>query len=172
MPSPHWLRHACASHSLDRGAPAHVVQQTLGHASLATTNCTQIDSYGDDLHFLRRTILATVGVAAFVEFFVTLYVMSLPGELVYQFVVAALSLMVAMASQKPKYKPVKVFCERVLVLIGLALLAFASRQVYLHWHQLDVREVLLDFALPVWLTVGWVPFLYLYGSGRVTSAGC
>jgi integrase/recombinase XerD len=35
--SPHWLRHAHASHSLDRGAPVHVVQQTLGHASLTTT---------------------------------------------------------------------------------------------------------------------------------------
>lgn len=35
--SPHWLRHACASHSLDRGAPVHVVQSSLGHASLATT---------------------------------------------------------------------------------------------------------------------------------------
>lgn len=37
MVSPHWLRHAHASHALDRGAPAHLVQQTLGHASLATT---------------------------------------------------------------------------------------------------------------------------------------
>jgi integrase/recombinase XerD len=36
--SPHWLRHALASHALDRGAPIHVVQQTLGHASLATTS--------------------------------------------------------------------------------------------------------------------------------------
>ncbi len=35
--SPHWLRHAHASHSLDRGAPIHLVQQTLGHASVATT---------------------------------------------------------------------------------------------------------------------------------------
>ncbi|NHO20407.1 tyrosine-type recombinase/integrase, partial [Acetobacter oeni] len=35
--SAHWLRHACASHAQDRGAPAHVVQATLGHASLATT---------------------------------------------------------------------------------------------------------------------------------------
>lgn len=34
--SPHWLRHAHASHSLDRGAPIHLVQQTLGHSSLAT----------------------------------------------------------------------------------------------------------------------------------------
>jgi integrase/recombinase XerD len=35
--SPHWLRHAHASHSLDRGAPIHLVQTTLGHASVATT---------------------------------------------------------------------------------------------------------------------------------------
>ena len=35
--SAHWLRHAHASHSLDRGAPIHLVQQTLRHASVATT---------------------------------------------------------------------------------------------------------------------------------------
>jgi site-specific recombinase XerD len=35
--SPHWMRHAHASHSLDRGAPIHLVQSTLGHASVATT---------------------------------------------------------------------------------------------------------------------------------------
>jgi len=35
--SPHWLRHAHASHALDRGAPIHLVQATLGHASIITT---------------------------------------------------------------------------------------------------------------------------------------
>ena len=35
--SAHWLRHAHASHSLDRGSPIHLVQATLGHASVATT---------------------------------------------------------------------------------------------------------------------------------------
>ena len=35
--SPHWLRHAHATHSLDNGAPIHVVQDTLGHSSLETT---------------------------------------------------------------------------------------------------------------------------------------
>lgn len=33
----HWLRHAHASHALDRGAPIHLVQATLGHSSVATT---------------------------------------------------------------------------------------------------------------------------------------
>ena len=36
--SPHWLRHAHATHSLERGAPIHLVQATLGHASIATTS--------------------------------------------------------------------------------------------------------------------------------------
>ena len=35
--SPHWMRHAHASHALDRGAPIHLVQATLGHSSVATT---------------------------------------------------------------------------------------------------------------------------------------
>jgi integrase/recombinase XerD len=35
--SPHWMRHAHASHALDRNAPIHLVQATLGHASVATT---------------------------------------------------------------------------------------------------------------------------------------
>lgn len=36
--SPHWLRHAHASHALDRGAPIHLVQTTLGHAGVSTTS--------------------------------------------------------------------------------------------------------------------------------------
>ena len=35
--SPHWFRHAHASHALDRNAPIHLVQQTLGHANINTT---------------------------------------------------------------------------------------------------------------------------------------
>jgi len=34
---PHWLRHSHATHALERGAPIHLVQNSLGHRSLATT---------------------------------------------------------------------------------------------------------------------------------------
>jgi integrase/recombinase XerD len=36
--SPHWFRHAHASHAIDRGAPVSLVRDTLGHADLRTTS--------------------------------------------------------------------------------------------------------------------------------------
>ncbi len=35
--SPHWMRHAFASHAFNRGAKLHVVQASLGHSSATTT---------------------------------------------------------------------------------------------------------------------------------------
>ncbi len=35
--SPHFLRHSHASHALEKGAPINLVQETLGHASIKTT---------------------------------------------------------------------------------------------------------------------------------------
>jgi integrase/recombinase XerD len=34
----HWMRHAHATHAMDAGAPLPLISQTLGHASIATTN--------------------------------------------------------------------------------------------------------------------------------------
>jgi integrase/recombinase XerD len=36
--SPHWLRHAHASHALDKGATVAIVKETLGHSSIAVTS--------------------------------------------------------------------------------------------------------------------------------------
>jgi integrase/recombinase XerD len=36
--SAHWLRHAHASHAIDRGAALPVIQATLGHGNIAVTN--------------------------------------------------------------------------------------------------------------------------------------
>ena len=152
------VRFALWSPALAKGT----ILWTLGSASVLLVNCSQIDSDGDHLRFFRRTVLATFGVAAFVELLASLYIMSLPFELVFLIVVVILSLLVGVAGENPEYKSVKVICELVLVLIGLAFFALAVRHIYMNLQQLDAWELLLDFALPVWLTVGFVPFLYFF----------
>jgi hypothetical protein len=131
---------------------------TLGSAAVLFFNCTQAAS---DPRFFRRTMVATIGVAVFVEFFMNLYVMSLPMELVLQFVLIVLSLLAAVGGIKPEHKPAKVLCEVLLAAIGFALFMYTVRQVYLGWDGIDGRSLLLEFALPIWLTAGLLPFLYI-----------
>ena len=51
--SPHWFRHAHATHALKKGCPINIVQATLGHSSLqVTSRYTHIDSSeGSSLYF-------------------------------------------------------------------------------------------------------------------------
>ncbi len=131
---------------------------TLGSAAVLFFNCTQAAS---DPRFFRRTMVATIGVAVFVEFFMNLYVMSLPMELGLQFVIIVLSLLAAVGGIKPEHKPAKILCEVLLAAIGFALFMYTVRRVYLEWDGIDGRSLLLEFALPIWLTAGLLPFLYI-----------
>lgn len=45
--TPHWMRHAHATHTLDNGAPIHKVQKQLGHANVSTTSL-YLHVRGDD----------------------------------------------------------------------------------------------------------------------------
>ena len=54
----------------------------VGSAIVLLFNCQQVAS--DPLNFVKRTMFQVVGVVVFVEYFMNLYVMSLPVELVLQ----------------------------------------------------------------------------------------
>ena len=45
-------------------------------------------------------------------------------------------------------------CEVLLAVVGVALFIFTARRIYLGWREIDVH------ALPVWLTIGLLPFVY------------
>ena len=130
----------------------------VGTAIVLLFNCQQVSS--DPPHFVKQTMFQVVGVVVFVEYFINLYVMSLPVELVLQPVILILTLCATVGSFKPEYRSAKMLCAALLAVGGVALFIFTARGIYLGWREIDAHALLLDFALPVWLTIGLLPFVY------------
>jgi integrase/recombinase XerD len=57
LPSPHWFRHSSATHAIENGAPIHVVQHSLGHASINTTGkYLHAAPTASNANFLKRNL--------------------------------------------------------------------------------------------------------------------
>lgn len=113
--------------------------------------------------FFWKTTKAAIGVAVFVEFYMNLFVFSLPGEVLLQLVLTPLVLLSVVAGMREEHPSVEKLLKGLLAIVGFAMLAFTTHQLWTNWAQLDKEHLLLEFALPVWLTIGFLPFIYLLG---------
>ena len=131
----------------------------VGSATVLCFNCVKA---AEDPTFFKRTMIGTLAAAVFVEFFVNLYVFSLLVELVLQPVILILAMGATFGGLRLQDKKIKKTCEFLLTLIVLWMLIYSARQTYLRWGQIDKQNLLLELGLPIWLTLGIIPFLFLF----------
>lgn len=131
----------------------------VGSATVLCFNCVKA---AEDPAFFKSIMLGTLAAAVFVEFFLNLYVFSLLVELVLQPVIIILAVGATVAGVRLQDKKLKSACEYLLALIVLWLLIYSARQTYLRWGQIDKQSLLLEISLPIWLTLGIIPFLFLF----------
>ena len=120
----------------------------------------RVTDAGKDQGFFRKRVLETVGIAAFLEFFMNLKTMALPWELLLQPVVAVLVGLQVVAGSDRKHAPVKRLANGLLALVGIGLLAFTIQSVATYWRTQDYQLFWRCLALPIWLTLGVLPFIY------------
>lgn len=113
--------------------------------------------------FFRRTIPGAFKATVFVGVFINLYVFSLWVELILLPALTVLLMLSVVAGSEQRFASVKAPIDTVLALIGFALTAYVVFQIVTDWRDFDRSGALLKFALPVWLTIGVVPFVYLLG---------
>jgi hypothetical protein len=112
-------------------------------------------------HFLRRRLLAAVSIAVFIEFFANLFVLNLIAEVTLQPFLLLLGLLIAVAESDERLRALRTPLNALLAVVGLSLLAYSVRQLFISWNAVDKPVVALQFALPIWLTIGILPFIYL-----------
>lgn len=132
---------------------------TVGSATVLSLNCVKA---AEEPEFFKRIMLDALAVTVFVEFFVNLHVFSLPVELVLQFVIIILVVGAAGVGPRMQAKKMQNTCEVLIGLVILWMLFYSVRQTYLRWGQIDTQSLCLELGLPIWLTLGIIPFLFLF----------
>jgi hypothetical protein len=91
--------------------------------------------------------------------FVNLYVFPLVAELVLAPTDALLVALSVVAGTEERFATVKKLVDRLLSLIGLAVISIVAIKLARSWDDFDQAEVWQRFALPVWLTLGALPIV-------------
>jgi hypothetical protein len=112
-------------------------------------------------HFFRRRLLAAISISVFLEFFANLFVFNLVAELALQPFLLLLGLLIAVAESEERFRALRTPLNALLAVIGLSMLAYSVRQLFISWNAVDKSVTALQFALPVWLTIGLLPYVYL-----------
>lgn len=113
--------------------------------------------------FFARAFRRTVGVTLLIEFFINVAVLPLVVELFLLPIIVFLALMSQVAAMEEKTRIVKSIADGCLGITVLGLLLFVAVTVLT-----DVAGFLRDepeetLFLPVWLTLGVLPYIYLLG---------
>lgn len=111
--------------------------------------------------FLRARIQALIGLAVSFEFMVGEFTLPLLAELVILPVLTAVILVSAVAETNPAHAAVKKLADLILIVASGLLLAHVASELIASWRVLDAFAMLRQFALPIWLTLAVLPFIYL-----------
>jgi hypothetical protein len=113
--------------------------------------------------FFRRAVLATIAVPELIQFVVGTVSFPLPVEFVLQPFIVLLVLLSAVAALQEQHRQVKTIVDWAIGCLGVVILGGTAIQIVLSWDQLASQNLVLDFYLPIVLTIGCMPFIYALG---------
>jgi hypothetical protein len=140
--------------------PDLIKDTAIWFVTFAVVRLFRMASVGKDRHPFREVILDPLTATALVEFITNVYVFPLLVEILLVPFVTLLGVLAVVAGyQKTPY--VKGIVNGTLGIIGTGILGFSAFELVRNWSTLDLPHQVRLLALPIWLTIGIVPYLYL-----------
>jgi hypothetical protein len=121
------------------------------------------DKARTDEHYFRNVVVENLKFAVVLDFILNLYVFNLVIELLLLPVLALLAMLTVVAGTDEKYAQLKKLLQWLAGLIGLGFLLYALASIVSDFRAFTTVRNLQDFALPIGLTVAFLPFTYALG---------
>ncbi len=118
-------------------------------------------SIARDSSFFVETIKDNLKLIVFIEFVVSVFVFSLPIELVIVPISTFLALLLVFAERDPKHRIVTSILNGITIVAGAGLLIHAIYKMAADFRNFATLETLADFSLTPILTILFIPFLYV-----------
>lgn len=113
--------------------------------------------------YIRRTIGELCGIALVLEVVLEVSVLSLPVEMILVPVITIVALMQVVANANPEHHAILGCLGWALGLIGVALATVSVYRVVTDFDRLDLDALGRQALLPIWATLGVLPFIYALG---------
>jgi hypothetical protein len=148
-------------HAAGLWAATQLKDTVLWALTAALVMVVDINSVPNDRRYFQKALRDGFKVSVILEFIANLFVFSLPIELVLVPAATILGSMLVLAESKDEFKPVRLFLNTTLALLGLTILGYSGYRAYTDFHTVARTSTLADFLLPIILTAVFLPFLYL-----------
>jgi len=112
----------------------------------------------------RQIAREAVGLTIAIEFFINLYAFSLPIELVLVPLLTLIVLMSTVAARRSEHAHLKQLLDGLLAIAGGGLFVFVAVSLTKDLGTVQSDDLLRGLALPVWLTIATIPFVFVFGA--------
>jgi hypothetical protein len=116
----------------------------------------------NDSTYFKTVLLDTVKWTIALEFIINFFTFSLTKELIFVPILVFSAMLQAVASFKPEHKQVENLFKYILTTFGIVIFIFSLYKTIEHHSKLFTFDNLKCFLLPVFLSITFLPFMYLY----------
>lgn len=116
----------------------------------------------EDEHYFRNEFRQHFRVIVVVEFIITAYTFPLAFEMFFVPFMAFLGAMTAFAGSSKDHKNLEQPLVRLTGIVGMSIILFTIYKIATEPHEIAQIKSLYDFSTPIFLSIGLLPFLYLF----------
>lgn len=120
-----------------------------------------VNSVPKDDRYFRKAMLDGLKLSVVLEFVVSFYSLNLLLELLLVPVATIPACLLVVAESKDEFKSVRPLLKRMMAVLGFGLLVYAIHHVYTDPRSFAQPATLVEFLLPIVLTILFLPFLYV-----------